>query len=87
MLLQNLYVSFSTNDAFPEVQATNGMCTSAPPYHFDLYAVADKSDGASLFSLEDIAPMMSKTNFQVATSNLHGHCHVGERVYISPLLN
>lgn len=32
MLLQTLYILFSLNGAFPDVQATQTMGTSAPPH-------------------------------------------------------
>lgn len=68
MLFQNLYISFSINDALTDVPATHILCTSAPPYNHKGWLLNCKLITSwmdpSFFTLEDTASMSSRHNFK-----------------------
>ncbi|MEQ2215473.1 hypothetical protein XENOCAPTIV_001497 [Xenoophorus captivus] len=86
MLLQNLYVPFSINCAITDVQITNAMGTSTPPYHHRCwllnFALIKIQIVLFLFGLEDMMSMISKNSLKFG---LHRSQHTSICVSPSPM--
>ena len=68
MLLQHLYVPFSINGAFTDVQVTHAMGTNIPPYHHICwllnFLLITIWMVLFLFGPEDMTSMISKNNLK-----------------------